>query len=141
MFYRRRTFFVTCQTSIYVASYITPRYIPFLPLKRIKLWADLVKVARKQNVWDVTRIAGRFCLLYEEEHSKLKPSAADSPSKNAESKIVIGGSSTPTNSIVEQGVISREELAGMEKFSDNDDIIRLFAEVNFIYAEVSVFLV
>lgn len=33
---------------------------------RIRLWADLVKVARKQKVWDVTRVASKFCLLYEE---------------------------------------------------------------------------
>uniref|UniRef100_A0A8B9PKF6 Cilia and flagella associated protein 46 n=1 Tax=Apteryx owenii TaxID=8824 RepID=A0A8B9PKF6_APTOW len=33
---------------------------------RIRLWADLAKVARKQGVWDVCRTACRFCLLYDD---------------------------------------------------------------------------
>uniref|UniRef100_A0A8C3ELL1 Uncharacterized protein n=1 Tax=Corvus moneduloides TaxID=1196302 RepID=A0A8C3ELL1_CORMO len=34
--------------------------------ERIILWADLAKVARKQEVWDVCRAACRFCLLYDD---------------------------------------------------------------------------
>ncbi|KAJ7421504.1 hypothetical protein BTVI_18133 [Pitangus sulphuratus] len=34
--------------------------------ERITLWADLAKVARKQEIWDVCRAACRFCLLYED---------------------------------------------------------------------------
>uniref|UniRef100_A0A8C0FKY2 Uncharacterized protein n=1 Tax=Bubo bubo TaxID=30461 RepID=A0A8C0FKY2_BUBBB len=34
--------------------------------ERIILWADLAKVARKQEVWDVCRTACRFCLLYDD---------------------------------------------------------------------------
>lgn len=34
-------------------------------LCRIHIWAELAKVARKQNVWDVCRTASRFCLLYD----------------------------------------------------------------------------
>ncbi|XP_069001354.1 cilia- and flagella-associated protein 46 [Embiotoca jacksoni] len=32
----------------------------------MKLWANLVKIARKQEVWDVCRAACRFCLLYDD---------------------------------------------------------------------------
>lgn len=91
-----------------------------------------MKTARKQNVWDVTRVASRFCLLYEDE---FKTPLDVVPSKQ-ERKL---SSSTPTSTHatgVEQGAISKDELAGIQKFSDSDDIIRLFAEVNFIYAEV-----
>ncbi|CAD5115467.1 DgyrCDS4439 [Dimorphilus gyrociliatus] len=34
--------------------------------ERAKLWADLAKTARKQEVWDVCRVACRFCLLYDD---------------------------------------------------------------------------
>uniref|UniRef100_A0A4W4GBY6 Uncharacterized protein n=1 Tax=Electrophorus electricus TaxID=8005 RepID=A0A4W4GBY6_ELEEL len=33
---------------------------------RERLWASLVKVARRQEVWDVCRAACRFCLLYDD---------------------------------------------------------------------------
>ncbi|KAG9484777.1 hypothetical protein GDO78_008080 [Eleutherodactylus coqui] len=34
--------------------------------ERVRLWADLAKVARKQEVWDVCRAACRVCLLYDD---------------------------------------------------------------------------
>ena len=45
---------------------------------------------------------------------------------------IIGGAPT-----TERGVISKDELNGGVSFSENDDITRIFAEINFIYAEVS----
>ncbi|CAG5128471.1 unnamed protein product, partial [Candidula unifasciata] len=33
--------------------------------ERARLWADLAKTARRQEVWDVCRVACRFCLLYD----------------------------------------------------------------------------
>lgn len=33
---------------------------------RVRLWASLVKTARKQEVFDVCRAACRFCLLYDD---------------------------------------------------------------------------
>ncbi|KAI3362965.1 hypothetical protein L3Q82_011639 [Scortum barcoo] len=38
---------------------------------RVKLWATLVKTARKQEVWDVCRAACRFCLLYDDGRWKI----------------------------------------------------------------------
>ena len=37
---------------------------------RAQLWGDLAKTARKQEVWDVCRVASRFCLLYDDERWK-----------------------------------------------------------------------
>ena len=34
---------------------------------RLKLWADLTMMARRQEIWDVCRTAARFCLLYDNE--------------------------------------------------------------------------
>ncbi|XP_061818672.1 cilia- and flagella-associated protein 46 isoform X2 [Nerophis lumbriciformis] len=39
--------------------------------ERLKLWATLAKTARKQEVWDVCRVACRFCLLYDEGQLKM----------------------------------------------------------------------
>ncbi|KAM7385133.1 hypothetical protein PAMP_001229 [Pampus punctatissimus] len=39
--------------------------------ERMKLWATLVKTARKQEVWDVCRTACRFCLLYDNGRWKI----------------------------------------------------------------------
>uniref|UniRef100_UPI00398F0566 cilia- and flagella-associated protein 46 n=1 Tax=Pristiophorus japonicus TaxID=55135 RepID=UPI00398F0566 len=39
---------------------------------RVRLWADLAKVARKQEVWDVCRTACQFCLLYDDGRWKTK---------------------------------------------------------------------
>ena len=35
--------------------------------ERLKLWFDLCKIARRQQIWDVCRVACRFCLLYDNE--------------------------------------------------------------------------
>lgn len=37
---------------------------------RARLWGDLAKTARKQEVWDVCRVAARFCLLYDDNRWK-----------------------------------------------------------------------
>ncbi|XP_051937204.1 cilia- and flagella-associated protein 46 [Hippocampus zosterae] len=56
--------------------------------ERLRLWATLAKTARKQEVWDVCRVAGRFCLLYDEARSKMsrchksKCSEDESPPEN-----------------------------------------------------------
>ncbi|CAF3398996.1 unnamed protein product [Rotaria sp. Silwood1] len=38
--------------------------------KRLKLWADLTMIARRQEIWDVCRTAARFCLLYDSEQRR-----------------------------------------------------------------------
>ena len=40
-------------------------------LHRSRLWADLAKTARRQEVWDVCRVAARFCLLYDDGRWKV----------------------------------------------------------------------
>lgn len=39
-------------------------------MSRIVIWAELAKVAWKQDVWDVCRTATRFCLLYDNFKTK-----------------------------------------------------------------------
>jgi len=38
---------------------------------RVQLWADLCKVARQQEIWDVCRAAAHFCLLYDDARWQL----------------------------------------------------------------------
>ncbi|MCJ8730419.1 hypothetical protein PDJAM_G00184270 [Pangasius djambal] len=40
--------------------------------ERMRLWASLVKAARKQELWDVCRAACRFCLLYDDKRWKIE---------------------------------------------------------------------
>ena len=40
---------------------------------RAQMWGDLAKTARKQEVWDVCRVAARFCLLYDDDRWKIEP--------------------------------------------------------------------
>ncbi|KAM9477000.1 cilia- and flagella-associated protein 46 [Clarias gariepinus] len=40
--------------------------------ERTRLWASLVKAARKHEVWDVCRAACRFCLLYDDKRWKIE---------------------------------------------------------------------
>lgn len=35
--------------------------------ERLKLWYDLSKIARKQQIWDICRVSCRFCLLFDNE--------------------------------------------------------------------------
>uniref|UniRef100_A0A8C3QM37 Cilia and flagella associated protein 46 n=1 Tax=Cyanoderma ruficeps TaxID=181631 RepID=A0A8C3QM37_9PASS len=79
--------------------------------ERIILWADLAKVACKQEVWDVCRAACRFCLLYDDilfrEATKHK---------------------------------KKESLLPAKSFSFETDLLRILAEIRFINAEATVHL-
>ncbi|XP_061693623.1 cilia- and flagella-associated protein 46 isoform X2 [Syngnathoides biaculeatus] len=83
--------------------------------ERLRLWATLAKTARKQEVWDVCRVACRFCLLYDEAKSKM--------SKCHKSKCSEEESST-------------ENLSSYEENQPCPKKLRLLAEICFITAEV-----
>uniref|UniRef100_A0A663E734 Cilia and flagella associated protein 46 n=1 Tax=Aquila chrysaetos chrysaetos TaxID=223781 RepID=A0A663E734_AQUCH len=59
--------------------------------ERIILWADLAKVARKQEVWDVCRAACRFCLLYDDTlFRKVTKSKKKTQGNRAPKALLIG---------------------------------------------------
>uniref|UniRef100_A0A8D0H4W8 Cilia and flagella associated protein 46 n=1 Tax=Sphenodon punctatus TaxID=8508 RepID=A0A8D0H4W8_SPHPU len=78
--------------------------------ERIKLWEDLAKVARKQDVWDVCRAACRFCLLYDDSQLRETPRP-----KRCKSDITY--------------------TLAMQK-----DLLRTLAEIRFINAEATIHL-
>ncbi|XP_077350768.1 cilia- and flagella-associated protein 46 isoform X2 [Festucalex cinctus] len=84
--------------------------------ERLRLWATLAKTARKQEVWDVCRVAGRFCLLYDEARSKM--------SKCYKSKCSEEDSSA-------------ESLSSYEETQPCPKKLRLLAEICFITAEAT----
>uniref|UniRef100_A0A3B4C3W0 Tetratricopeptide repeat domain 40 n=1 Tax=Pygocentrus nattereri TaxID=42514 RepID=A0A3B4C3W0_PYGNA len=85
---------------------------------RERLWASLVKAARKQELWDVCRTACRFCLLYDDGRWKNKRELMN------EIKPVEGKHS-------DHGVAAVGLNQGGER-----DLLRLLSEVRFICAEV-----
>ncbi|XP_074502975.1 cilia- and flagella-associated protein 46 isoform X2 [Sebastes fasciatus] len=86
--------------------------------ERVKLWATLVKTARKQEVWDVCRAACRFCLLYDDGRWKIHKTDKCTCSEEE---------------------CSGECLHGCDGSQTSErDLLRLLAEIRFISAEATV---
>ena len=77
--------------------------------ERLKLWFDLAKIARKQQIWDICRVSCRFCTLYD--------------NKKYVERFLIRPTSGQTNTI------------GFGSLFDQD-LMRNLAEVHFIFGEV-----
>ncbi|XP_043407703.1 cilia- and flagella-associated protein 46 isoform X3 [Chelonia mydas] len=99
--------------------------------ERIRLWADLAKVARKQGVWDVCRAACRFCLLYDDTQMRKVPKSKKSQKKKA-STIVMDDN--------RGGSLQMESSLPIKSFSPERDLLRTLAEIRFINAEVTIHL-
>ncbi|KAM9188465.1 cilia- and flagella-associated protein 46 [Mergus octosetaceus] len=99
--------------------------------ERIRLWANLAKVARTQEVWDVCRTACRFCLLYDDTLFRR----ATKPKKTQKKKASI------TMMDDDQGDGLPGELLLLAKsFSFERDLLRILAEIRFINAEATIHL-
>ncbi|NXG31392.1 CFA46 protein, partial [Dromaius novaehollandiae] len=97
---------------------------------RIRLWADLAKVARKQGVWDVCRTACRFCLLYDDTSFRKVTKPKKTQKKKA--SIVVDDD--------QGGSLTGKSLLPAECFSFERDLLRILAEIRFINAEATVHL-
>ncbi|KAM7102431.1 cilia- and flagella-associated protein 46 isoform 6-T6 [Ciconia maguari] len=99
--------------------------------ERIILWADLAKVARKQEVWDVCRAACRFCLLYDDVLFRKVKKPKQTQKKKASTTVMDDdqGDSLPG-----------ESLLPAKPFSFERDLLRILAEIRFINAEATVHL-
>ncbi|XP_073541302.1 cilia- and flagella-associated protein 46 isoform X2 [Phyllobates terribilis] len=95
--------------------------------ERVRMWADLAKVARKQEVWDVCRAACRFCLLYDDGRWSV-------------SKLDVSQNKSPVPSTAEEGRNSELESAKpkAELFSEEKGLLRMLAEIRFINAEATI---
>ncbi|XP_068112949.1 cilia- and flagella-associated protein 46 isoform X2 [Hyperolius riggenbachi] len=99
-------------------------------VERVKLWADLAKVARKQEVWDVCRTACRFCLLYDDGRWSTYTPAASPKTKSMASTTEEGNGQE----------LESAKPATTEQFSDEKSLLRMLAEVRFINAEATIHL-
>ncbi|XP_059677369.1 cilia- and flagella-associated protein 46 [Gavia stellata] len=99
--------------------------------ERIVLWADLAKVARKQEVWDVCRAACRFCLLHDDTLFRKVAKPKKTQKKRASTTMMDDdqGDSLPGGS-----------LLPAKSFSFERDLLRILAEIRFINAEATVHL-
>lgn len=114
--------------------------------ERVRIWADLAKTARKQQVWDVARVAARFCLLYDDSRWSKKNvrNTSEKPADSAMDKEDVTGMKTPLfgESSSKLDVTGMKLLypQGMTAFSVEQDLLRTLAEVRFIFAEALVHL-
>ncbi|XP_055900491.1 cilia- and flagella-associated protein 46-like isoform X3 [Biomphalaria glabrata] len=108
-------------------------------MERIKLWVDLVKIARKQEVWDVCRTACKFCLLYDDDKVLMTIQALDNSNANksdsSQSDLLREESSIElekkTSSVVSTQVATPQtQITPIMR-----EFIRMFAEVSFIQGE------
>ncbi|RUS85833.1 hypothetical protein EGW08_006385 [Elysia chlorotica] len=104
--------------------------------ERARLWADLAKTARKQEVWDVCRVASRFCLLYDDGRWKnVQPKRAESPKEKRSSELQREDSESERKPGSRVG--SRPSTPVVVPLYDKD-LIRTLAEVTFINGEALV---
>lgn len=117
--------------------------------ERAQLWGDLAKTARKQEVWDVCRVSARFCLLYDDQRWKIaEPEKQESPKslekmKTSDSSLVEGSQSAleRQSSQMIKTETSRPSSPSLSQSSLYDrDLLRMFAEVNFIQGEAVIHL-
>ncbi|XP_065528583.1 cilia- and flagella-associated protein 46 [Lathamus discolor] len=101
--------------------------------ERIRLWADLAKVARKQEVWDVCRAACRFCLWYDDTLFR----------KVAKPKKILVQKKKATTTVMDDGQgdsLPVGSLLTTKSFSFERDLLRILAEIRLINAEATVHL-
>ncbi|XP_022091640.1 cilia- and flagella-associated protein 46-like isoform X3 [Acanthaster planci] len=103
--------------------------------ERARLWADLAKVARKQEVWDVCRVAARFTLLYDDDRwHMVRPSTGRSDTRN---ESITSGQpeqvETPTKSRKTGSEPPPHEVPTVTH--SDKDLIRTLAEIHFLNAE------
>ncbi|KAM4636947.1 cilia- and flagella-associated protein 46 [Discoglossus pictus] len=99
--------------------------------ERVRLWADLAKVARKQEVWDVCRAACRFCLLYDDGRWKISKHEVLQKKESARSL-----PEEERSSVVEWESAKTKKIF----FNDERTLLRTFAEIRFINAEATIHL-
>lgn len=109
-------------------------------LCRVRIWADLTKTARKQQIWDVARVAARFCLLYDDDRWSLKRDTKQTgedeggyieEERNNEGRSSSGSMKKGDGQSKRFSHITEEARYNVEK-----DLLRILAEIHFINAEV-----
>lgn len=113
------------------------------------MWADLSKVTRKLEVWDIATVASAFCLLYDDgrwEGLEMVQVSSGNLSSNKSSKLTVQKSSMQKvdSSSLGKNTPSPSDVDVKVSFSDSSTtsqqkeifLLRTMAEVYFIHSEV-----
>lgn len=98
--------------------------------ERLKLWLDLCRISRKQQLWDICRVSARFCLLYDDE-KLIKRFLAEKPDQKSpeKEKSLLYDTNKPVSMIQSTNKVNFNSLFDRE-------LMRNLAEANFILGEV-----
>ncbi|XP_048465131.1 cilia- and flagella-associated protein 46 [Rhincodon typus] len=109
---------------------------------RVRIWADLAKVARKQEVWDVCRTACHFCLLYDDRRWIIERMPAEETIKLNASISERSISRSAGNFTRSEGSINADTSLSINSphkvCYSSAALIRILAEVCFINAEAAI---
>ena len=117
------------------------------------MWADLSKVTRKLEVWDIATVASAFCLLYDDGHwegaddgKMVQASSGNLSDRNLHgksSKLSVQRSGmAKVESSIGKSTPSPSDIDVKVSFSDSTSqqreifLLRTMAEVYFIHSEV-----
>ncbi|XP_077992013.1 cilia- and flagella-associated protein 46-like isoform X2 [Glandiceps talaboti] len=111
--------------------------------ERARLWADLAKTARKQQVWDVCRVASRYCLLYDDNRwnvpIKMTPRAEMvSQASNQQQEGTEGSDITPAPSKKKKS--TEVPPTDLNIPHSDKDLLRMLAEIHFLNSEALIHL-
>jgi hypothetical protein len=101
---------------------------------RFKLWFDLTKIARKQQIWDICRVSCRFGLVYDHEKHIARFLKADAARRQNHS------GSGPSSAATEHKGHGGKAASVTQHFGSlfDKDIMRNIAETHFIFGEALV---
>ncbi|XP_071090002.1 cilia- and flagella-associated protein 46-like [Haliotis cracherodii] len=108
--------------------------------ERARLWADLAKTARKQEVWDVCRVASRFCILYDDSRWRTAPLVKTESPKQERSRTAERESRDEVPIEKTGSRLGSRPTTPVSVSLYDKDLIRILAEVNFIQGEAMVHL-
>ena len=92
-----------------------------------------MKTARKQNIWDVTRVAAKFCLLYDDGRWEGTEKEANSKDDSKGTPHTTNGNNSHS-----EPAFGKRSVTEIDKQSQDDtDLLQVITEVHFIHAEVN----
>lgn len=110
--------------------------------ERLKLWFDLCRISRKQQLWDICRVSARFCLLYDDE-KLIKRFLTEKPqfkSPEKEKSLIQqpDAANINKNEIKTDKFVPIMQNATQVQFGSlfDRELMRNLAETNFIMGEV-----
>ena len=103
--------------------------------ERLKLWFDLCRISRKQQLWDICRVSARFCLLYDDEKLIKRFLVENTTVTLSEKEKNINA---PTGYDKSHSIMQSTVQTNYRSLFDKE-LMRNLAEANYILGEVILF--